>query len=269
MEVVWHGLRSSIWLVLAGAIASMGAAYRTPNFVVEAPTPAIAKEAGQYAEYYRKQKALQWLGQEMPQWPDPCPLRITITMNGSGGATSFAFDHGRILGQDMHIEGSEDRLMASVLPHEVTHTVFAYYFRQPVPRWADEGGAVLSEDDIERHRHDQLVRQILNTPGRAIPLRRLFSMTKYPPDVMVLYAEGYSVANFLVSSSNRGVFLNFVAQGMHGNWDAAVKANYGYNNVEGLERAWVESLYHPRQQPAVQLASRPARGLTPTHRSAS
>ena len=79
--------RSSIWLVLAGAVASMGAAYRTPNFVVEAPTPEIAKEAGQYAEYYRKQKAIQWLGQEMPQWPDPCPLRITITMNGSGGAT--------------------------------------------------------------------------------------------------------------------------------------------------------------------------------------
>jgi hypothetical protein len=250
--------RSSIWLVLAGALASMGAEYRTPNFVVQAPTPEIAQQAGQYAELYRKRKALEWLGQEMPQWPDPCPLRVTITMNGSGGATSFAFDQGRILGQDMHIEGSQDRLMASVLPHEVTHTVFAYYFRQPVPRWADEGGAVLSEDDIERNRHDQLVRQVLNTPGRAIPLRRLFSMTKYPPDVMVLYAEGYSVSNFLVSNSNRGVFLNFVAQGMRGEWDAAVKANYGYNSVEELEKAWVESLYHARQQPSGQLASRPA-----------
>jgi hypothetical protein len=251
--------RSSIWLVLAGALASMGAEYLTPNFRVEAPTPEIAQQAGQYAEQYRKQKALQWLGQEMPQWPDPCPLRVTITMNGSGGATSFAFDNGRILGQDMHIEGSLDRLMASVLPHEVTHTVFAYYFRRPVPRWADEGGAVLSEDDIERNRHDQLVRQILNTPGRAIPLRRLFSMTKYPSDVMVLYAEGYSVSNFLVSSNNsRGVFLNFVAQGMRGDWDAAVKANYGYNSVEELEKGWVESLYHSRQQPSGQLASRPA-----------
>ena len=249
--------RSWILIVLAGAVASMGAAYRTPNFVVEAPTPEMAQQVGQYAEHYRKEKAMQWLGQEMPQWPDPCPLRVTITMNGSGGATSFAFDHGRILGQDMHIEGSLDRLLASVLPHEVTHTVFAYYYRQPVPRWADEGGAVLSEDDIERNRHDHLVREILNTPGRAIPLRRLFSMSKYPPDVMVLYAEGYSVSNFLVSNSNRGVFLNFVAQGMRGDWDAAVKANYGYGNVEELEKAWVESLYRARQQPAPQLASRP------------
>ncbi|HVS40278.1 MAG TPA: hypothetical protein VMS17_32270 [Gemmataceae bacterium] len=247
--------RSWIVVVLAGAVASLGASYRTQNFVVDAPTPEMAQQIGQYAEAYRKEKAMLWLGQEMPPWPEPCPLRVTITMNGSGGATSFAFDQGRILGQDMHIEGSLDRLLASVLPHEVTHTVFAYYFRQPVPRWADEGGAVLSEDDIERNRHDQLVRQILNTPGRAIPLRRLFSLTKYPPDVMVLYAEGYSVSNFLVASSNRGVFLNFVAQGMRGDWDGAVKANYGYGSVEELEKAWVESLYHSR--PAVQLTSRP------------
>src|SRR5262249_56966796 len=102
----------------------------------------------------------------------PCPGDGKVTMNGAGGATSFAFDNGRVLGQHMTIEGSLDRLLASVLPHEITHTVFAYYFRRPLPRWADEGGAVLSEDDAERNRHDMLCRQILNTPGRAIPLRR-------------------------------------------------------------------------------------------------
>src|SRR5207245_11392653 len=137
-----------------------------------------------------------WLGQEMPAWPEPCPVRVKITMNLPGGATSFAFDRGRVLGQHMDIEGPYERLLASVLPHEVTHTVFAQYFRCPVPRWADEGGAVLSEDEVERNRHDQMVRQILNQ-GRAFPLRRLFSLRDYPSDVMCLYAQGYSVSNFL------------------------------------------------------------------------
>jgi hypothetical protein len=246
--------RPSILLVLVGALASLGAQHRTQNFVVEAPTAAIAQQVGQYAEYYRRDKALQWLGQEMPPWPEPCPLRVTVSMNGSGGATSFAFDRGRILGQDMHIEGSLDRLLASVLPHEVTHTVFAHYFRSPVPRWADEGGSVLSEDDQERSRHDGLVRQILNTPGRAIPLRRLFSLTKYPNDVMVLYAEGYSVTNFLVGQSSRQAFLAFVAQGMRGDWDGAARAHYHFANVEELEQAWLQHLRNPRQAPA-QLAS--------------
>src|SRR5207248_5452584 len=138
---------------------------------------------------------------------------VKVTLGGAGGATSFIFDQGRVLGQRMEIEGGLDRLLASVLPHEVTHTVFAFHFRTPVPRWADEGGSVLSEDELEKSRHDQLVRQILNQ-GRAIPLRRLFALTEYPREVMALYAEGYSVSSFLVAASNRPVFLRFVAHGM-------------------------------------------------------
>jgi hypothetical protein len=254
-------LRRPYIFVFLGVFASLGATYRTTNFLVDAPTPEVAQRAGQYAEKYRKEKALQWINQEMPPWPEPCPLKVSVTMGGAGGATSFAFDRGRVLGQHMHIEGSYERLMNSVLPHEVTHTVFAYYFRTPVPRWADEGGAVLSEDDVERNRHDMLCRQILNTPGRAIPLRRLFALKEYPSDVMALYAEGYSVANFLVASGNRPTFLAFVGTGMRDGWDRAAQAYYRFNSVEELEQAWVTSLRSP-PRPPVQLASapRPAEG---------
>ena len=115
--------------------------------------------------------------------------------------------------------------------------MLAYYFRTPVPRWADKGGSVLSEDDRERAVHEQTVRGILQTPGRAIGLRRLFSLMQYPPDVMVLYAEGYSVVNFLVGQSDRRVFLAFVAQGMQGDWDRALQTHYRYRSVDELEGA--------------------------------
>jgi hypothetical protein len=258
--------RWQLVLILGAVFASMGASYRTTNFVVEAPNASIAQQVGQYAEHYRKEKAILWTGQEMPQWPEPCPLRVTVTMNGSSGATSFAFDRGRILGMNMHIEGTLERLLASVLPHEVTHTVFAYSFRQPVPRWADEGGAVLSEDDIERNRHDQLVRQILNS-GRAIPLRTLFSLKDYPRDVMCLYAEGYSVSNFLVAQSGRPAFLQFISQGMREGWDRAAQAHYRYRSVEELEQAWINSLRNPpRAQPLLAQNLRPATPAEPTGR---
>jgi hypothetical protein len=246
--------RPSLILVLAGALASLGASFRTQNFVIEAPTPQFAQQVGQYAEHYRREKAIAWLGQEMRPWPQPCPVRVTVTMNGSGGATSFNFGNGYVIDMDMHIEGTADRLLASVLPHEITHTVFAHYFRQPVPRWADEGGSVLSEDEQERNHHDYLVRQILNTPGRAIPLRRLFTLSQYPRDVMVLYAEGYSVTNFLVNQSGRPAFLGFIATGMRGDWDGAVRTYYRYNSIEELERAWVRSLSQPRPAAGTQLA---------------
>ncbi len=256
-------LRPSITIVLLGAMASLGASYRTPNFIVEAPDAAFAEQIGKYAEHYRKQKAMEWLGVEMPTWGRPCPLRVTIS-GSSGGATEFGFDNGSILSINMHIEGSADRLIASVLPHEVTHTVLAYYFRTPVPRWADEGSSVLSEDERERNVHEQTVLQILQT-GRAIPMRRLFSLRDYPRDpsyVMALYAQGYSVTNFLVGQSNRQVFLTFVAQGMQNNgnnWDAALRSHYNYRSVEELEGAWLQYLRNGRQQPA-QLASNRATG---------
>ena len=226
-------------LVLLTALNSLGASYRTPNFIIEAPDGKIAKKIGDKAETYRKELALKWLGEEMPTWGRPCPLRVTIS-GSSGGATEFAFDDGSILSITMHIEGAPDRLLASVLPHEITHTVLAYYFRKPVPRWADEGGAVLSEDEEERAKHEKYAWTILQTPGRAMPLRRLLSLMEYPGDVMILYAQGYSVSRFLIESSNRKIFLAFVAGGMDGDWDKACKKHFSYKTVEQMEEAWVK-----------------------------
>jgi hypothetical protein len=259
--------RQRLVLVLAGVFSSFGASYRTPNgnFVVEAATPQVAERVGQWAEYYRKEKALEWLGREMPPWSEPCPLHIKITTGSAGGATEFNFMHGQVW-QNMRIEGALDRMVASVLPHEVTHTVFAHYFRCPVPRWADEGGAVLSEDDLERSHHDQLVRQILNA-GRAIPLRRLFTLREYQEaPVEALYAEGYSVSNFLVASSNRRAFLAFVAQGMQGDWDGAVQAHYHYQTVEQLEEAWLAYLRSTKRQPPTILAQNSVPHAEPANR---
>jgi len=216
--------------------------HRTPNFEVTAPTRRIAQLIGAEAERQRKAQALRWLGKEMPPWPQPCPIRVTITMNNSAGATSFAFDNGLILSMDMHIEGTLDRLLASVLPHEVTHTVFAHYFRCPVPRWADEGGAVMSEDEEEQQRHQELAQQILATPGRAIPLKRLLALKNFPSDVMVLFAEGYAVTRFLVERRDHQTLLRFVKDAEREGWDKAVKEHYGLDSVEELEAVWLTSM---------------------------
>ena len=121
-------------LFLAAAPVS-AATHRTPNFIVDAPTPQMAQQFGQMAEQYRRQKAMEWLGLEMPQWPRPCPLQVSPKMGGAGGATKFNYDfRGNYEVLSMEISGETERMLHSVLPHEVTHTVFAHYFRFPVPR---------------------------------------------------------------------------------------------------------------------------------------
>lgn len=235
-------------LVLAASPVAAESQLRTPNFLVHAPTPQIAEQFGRQAEFFRRQKAIEWLGYEMPQWNQPCPLYVKPTMSNGGGATSFDYRNGGYVVLSMNIEGQIERMLNSVLPHEVTHTVFAHHFRFPVPRWADEGGSVLSEDEQERARHDQLCRNYLNSPRGKLPLRRLFNLREYNEvsDVLIIYAEGFSVSEFLVNKSDRKTFLDFVGMGMRGSWDRACQTYYGYQTVEQLEEAWLQYLRDTR-----------------------
>lgn len=237
------GTRLLLPIFAAWVITTMtadAATVKTRNFIVKTASQDDAEEFARLAEYYRKQKAIEWLGREMPPWSQPCELVVQITRDGAGGATTFDFDGNEPV-QSMQIEGNREKLKNSVLPHEVTHTVFAWYFRRPVPRWADEGGSVLSENAEEWNLHDKLCRQYLNS-GKAIQLSALFSFKEYPNDRMALYAQGYSVTRFLVEKSDRAAFLKFVAAGQRNGWDEAVKVHYGYKNVDDLQRDWIEYL---------------------------
>jgi hypothetical protein len=268
--------RLSILLLAASIFASLGAAqHRTQNFVINAPNQEIAQQVGQWAEYYRKAKAIEWLGQEMPTWPKPCPVYVTVSMEGPSGATSFVFHpQGGVLDMKMEIQGPLDRLLASVLPHEITHTVFAHHFRRAVPRWADEGGSVLSEDDVERERHDKIVRRILNGT-QQFRLRQLFNMSNYPSGgdkVMCLYAQGFSVSHYLVYMSDRPTFLRFVGIGMqnnNNNWDQAVQTCYGLGSVDQLEEAWLKHLRDTKGISIAQLTKNKEKGLVAANASNS
>src|SRR6185437_1171993 len=165
-----------------------------------------------------------WLGKELPAWAEPCPVRVKLTRGEAGGLTSFGFARGRVADQTMTVEGRLDRILASALPHEVTHTVFAAYYGAPMPRWADEGASLLSEDLRERQRHDRIAEDLLSRRGN-LPLGRLFMMEEYPSDLMGFYGQGYSISRFLVEMGGRPRFLQFVRDGLRAGWDVATRTH--------------------------------------------
>jgi len=247
-------------VLLILAPATRAAEFTTENFVVHAPTKELAKTFGEYAEKYREEKAQEWLGKTMPKWSHRCPLQVKITPGRTGGATTFTFSdrQGGVMSQEMEIFGDVPQLLNSVLPHEVTHTVLAYHFGQAVPRWADEGGSVLSENDKERYEHDIKCREFLNQ-GRGISLKHLFPMRDYPRDMIVLYAQGYSVSQYLIDLGGNGLkgrqkFLQFVEAGMQGNgknWEKDARV-YGFDSIDDLQEKWIDNL----RRPPVRLAAR-------------
>ncbi len=222
-------------------LTASAASFRTQNFIVSARDPVFARQICEAAEQYRAELAYEWLGQALPAWPEPCPITVQDGPQlGAGGATSFSFDRGRPCGWTMNIQGSRERILDSVLPHEVTHTVFATHFGQPVPRWADEGACTTVEHASEREKQHQLLLQFLTT-NRGIPFNKMFRLTEYPHDIMPLYSQGHSVAQYLVAQGGRRRFIEFVGRGMSSHdWDAAVDEYYGFRDLSDLQLTWVD-----------------------------
>jgi hypothetical protein len=218
-----------------------GAGYKTTNFTVNAPSLELAKEVGDAAELWRKLLAIEWLGKEMPPWSRPCPINARVAPKiGAGGQTSFTFDGGEVFGWNMSIQGSRERILDSVLPHEITHTVFASHFRKPLPRWADEGACTTVEHQTEIAKQERMLIDFLKT-RRGISFSQMFAMTEYPRDVMPLYSQGHSVSQWLIESRGRKAFLDFLADGMgDDNWPRAVEQHYGFANLGTMQDAWLD-----------------------------
>jgi hypothetical protein len=268
------GLAVLATLVLAAGVPAQAAGYRTTNFLVDAPTETLARRIGDAAEQYRHTLAVEWLGQPLPRWSRPCPIKAKVAPHlGAGGATSFVFDRGEVFNWTMSIQGSEERILDSVLPHEVTHTIFASHFRQPLPRWADEGACTTVEHPVERARQHRLLIEFLTT-GRGIAFPHMFAMREYPPDVLPLYSQGYSLARYLIDRGGRHKYVAFLADGLAADdWSGALTRHYGIRDAAEMQYVWLEWVKQGCPAPPAALAAAPAgtatAGWVPTARGQS
>ena len=227
--------------LVSGVLSSLGASARTQNFIVSAPTQELASSISRAAEQYRRDLAMLWLGEELPPWRGPCPIQANVSDRlGAGGVTSFTFGPQGAGEWQMTVQGSAQRVLDSVLPHEITHTVFATHFGQPLPRWADEGACTTVEHSEEQGRHQQMLITFLQT-GRGIAMTKLFAMRDYPPDMLPLYAQGYSVARYLIEQGGRRKYVHFVGDGLtDDNWNRALKKHYGDESLMALQARWLD-----------------------------
>jgi RNA polymerase sigma factor (sigma-70 family) len=230
-------------LPAAPPIQPEAATVKTANFRVTAPSQRIARLIADAAERARKETAIAWLGKELPARTSSCRIRVTLGTE-SGGATTFNFDTGKVMA-DMQVQGTLDRLLADVIPHEVTHVVMADHFGKPLPRWADEGIALLSESEEEQNRHTRLCAESADA-GNLVHLKVLWVALEYPKEVAAFYAESYWLTKTLVARRDRATFVNFVRLGMSTDWAAAAKDVYRAS-LDDLEREMLDLLKAERR----------------------
>ena len=111
------------------------------------------------------------------------------------------------------------QVLTAILPHEVTHVVLADLFTtQQIPRWADEGIAVLAEPRAEQQVRAAELQEPLEA-GRIFDLSKLMAMD-YPAakDWSLYYAQSVSLTRFLVEQGPPEQFVQFV-QRFAARWD--------------------------------------------------
>lgn len=233
-------LAVAFWLVFASR-TTVAATHQTVNFAVTAKRPEVAEQVGKAAEVYRQQLAVFWLGKPLPNWSRPCKISVDEGALGAGGKTTFQFVRGEVLNWRMEVQGSLERILDSVLPHEINHTIFACHFRRPLPRWADEGAATLFEHRSEQLKQLSLLNEVIRNKQQLISLRDLLAMKEYPRGqrpMLTLYAQGYALADFLVQQKGRQAYLKFISDGERTNWEDAIRTNFDHEGIESLERNW-------------------------------
>ncbi len=218
-----------------------------PLFVVTGGDELVNRVVQREAEFAANVLARRWTGKPLPPLKDNWKIVVKIELNRTVGSTTFAYGPDKtkpaLLASEMQLEGSLEQILRVQLPHEITHCVLAAHFGRPLPRWADEGIALLSEPARDQADLDIKCRDLLNG-GRAIVLKRLLPMTEYPKDLAVLYAQGHSVARFLHARDAKKLLPLLEASFADG-WDKALKATYGFADADELEKAWIDWLRQP------------------------
>jgi hypothetical protein len=154
---------------------------------------------------------------------------------------------GRLVSRSIHLRADEPNLLSAVLPHEATHVVLAGQFGdQPVPRWADEGIAVLTEprEKIERHLCNL---GKCSREGQLFGLRELVQQSYQPqqdgyPDprrIGAFYAQSVALVEFLANKQGPQVFTAFLREGLRGGYEPALQRYYGYRSFQELEQDWL------------------------------
>jgi hypothetical protein len=225
-------------LALLWPAAANAGSRRTQNFIVQAPNVQLANAVAEAAEKFRHDLAVYWLGKPLPPWPNPCPIRVVAGPQlAAQGVTTY--NPRPVRDFQMEVVGTPERILDSVLPHEITHTILATHFGRPLPRWADEGICTTVEHSAERNKHEIMLRRYLNS-SRGIAMNKLFLLTEYPSDVLPMYAQGYSVCRFLIDQKGPRQFIVFLQDYMqHQSWTDNVKKHYQYDSLKELQDYWL------------------------------
>jgi hypothetical protein len=236
----------------------------------------LAEKAAQAAEAVRTQQARRWgSSAARTEWSPACDIylyptpkdfaHLTGQPETSPGFSTMGVNGNRIVSRRVNLRANHPQLLAAILPHEITHVVLADLFtQQQIPRWADEGMAVLAEPLAEQvNRASELTDPLRE--GRVFKLSELMAIDYPSADSWNLYyAQSVSLTQFLVEQGSPEQFISFVRGAQRKGVEIALRESYHIDGFTELENRW--QIFARRQAAEIATSSRDGSGTGPVRR---
>jgi hypothetical protein len=224
----------------------------TANFSIYHTDAALAERVGKAAEAVRAQQAKRWgSNATRVSWSPRCDIYLYPTarqfaqMTGqpetSPGFSTMGMSGSRVTARRVNLRADHPQMLDAIMPHEVTHVVLADLFtQQQIPRWADEGMAVLAEPAAEQSNRCADLTGPLRE-GRIFKLSDLMAIDYPNAEAWSLYyAQSVSLTQFLVQLGTPQQFVSFVRGAQKIGIEASLKAAYKIDGFPDLEQRWQE-----------------------------
>jgi hypothetical protein len=141
-------------------------------------------------------------------------------------------------------DGSADREIKRMVPHEISHLILYQATRNPFntpPGWLDEGLAVYNQE-VEDSRFRGILNKAVDN-GQLIPVRALKSGFPLDPDQALLsYAESWSIVRYIIEDLGDEQLASMVAAYRREvSFDESVQQSLGMS-IDELDARWKASL---------------------------
>lgn len=173
-------------------------------------------------------------------------LAGALGITGAGpipaASTLLTFAGERVVGRRIDLRANAANLLDSVLPHELTHVAAGDCCGgRPLPRWADEGLAILSESAWEREARSRLANEAARR-GRGVSLPELLGQRDFfPADRRdAFYARSAALVAALWERGGPERFFQFIERARRDGYERAAQAVYGLDGLEAVNRLLAE-----------------------------
>ncbi len=224
----------------------------TPSFRVFCPLNlAEAKRLPEACEALRRQLHDTWLGAGAADWSPRCDIVVHAGLSGyvrelgpesrnSSGCATIVIDRGNIGKRRVDLRADAADWLTTALPHELTHVVLAARFSEKqIPRWADEGIAILAEPATRQAvRRTAMQKALAHAPRFAAA--DLMSLRDYPAGDRrdAFYGQSASLVAYLIERDSPEKFLDFLQAGQRVGFERALSDVYQIKSLTELDVRW-------------------------------